>query len=196
MFTKLSFSLEGGDALILSGPNGSGKSTLLRLLAGLLQPIKGEIHWSDIGSCIGQNPLVHYCRTHYVGHTDAIKSVMTVWENIAFWSQLRTPEPDIMNALTQFGLERLANVQGQFLSAGQKQCVNLARILATPADLWLLDEPATSLDSGAVSLLRKVISKHRGKGGIIIASTHQDLNLPASQTLKLSEFTAEVPVCV
>ena len=196
VFTKLSFSLKGGGALVLRGPNGSGKSSLLRVMAGLLQPIEGEIRWSDTSETIEHDPNFHHCRTHYVGHADAIKPVMTVWENVAFWSRLRTSEPNIMRALSAFGIRDLANVPGQFLSAGQRQLVNLARILAAPADLWLLDEPASALDSDAVLFLCEIIAEHRKKGGIIITSTHQDLKLPDSKNLQLGEYAAEGPVYV
>ena len=193
VFAGLSFDLTHGDALILRGPNGSGKSSLLRLMAGLLQPLEGKIFWSDISGTIDQNPEDHHDRTHYVGHADAIKPVMSVWENIAFWSQLRTPEPNVMGALSAFGLKDLADVPGQFLSAGQKQRVNLARILAAPANLWLLDEPASVLDINATSFLIEAIASHREKGGIVITSTHQDLELAESQILRLDDFAAENP---
>ena len=193
VFTGLSFHLVNGDALILHGPNGSGKSSLLKLMAGLLEPTEGEIRWSDASSTINDDTDRHHDRTHYVGHADAIKPVMSVWENIAFWSQLRTPEPDVMGALSAFGLKDLADVPGQFLSAGQKQRVNLARILAAPANLWLLDEPASVLDINATSFLIEAIASHREKGGIVITSTHQDLELAESQILRLDDFAAENP---
>ena len=90
VFSNLSFVLESGGALVLRGPNGSGKSSLLRIMAGLLHPIKGYVRWSDINSSIHNDPALHYCRTHYIGHTQAIKPLMTVSENIAFWGKLRT----------------------------------------------------------------------------------------------------------
>ena len=191
VFAGLSFHLEAGDALVLHGQNGSGKSSLLRIVAGLLLPIEGEIRWSDANSTIEDEPDIHHNRTQYVGHADIIKPVMSVWENIAFWSQLRTPEPEVMGALSAFGLKHLAHVPGQFLSAGQKRRVNLARILAAPANLWLLDEPASALDIDATSLLVEAIANHRKKGGIVIVSTHQDLALSKCQTLLLDDFTVE-----
>ena len=191
VFANLSFGLTNGDALVLHGPNGSGKSSLLRLMAGLLQPLKGEILWSDINGAIYKNPEAHHDRTHYVGHATAVKPRITVQENIAFWSRLRTPKPDVMGALQAFGLEGLANLPGQVLSEGQKQRLKLARALATPADLWLLDEPATALDSDAIASLCNAIKKHRGNGGIVVAATHQDLHLENSKILHINNFSAE-----
>ena len=116
---------------------------------------------------------------------------MTVAENVTFWGKLRTPKPDIIRALTAFGLKDLENMPVQFLSAGQKQRVNLARIVAAPANLWLLDEPATSLDTDAIAFLSEIISAHRRNGGIVIVSTHHDLKLTNSATLHLDDFTGK-----
>ena len=80
---------------------------------------------------------------------------------------------------------------GQVLSEGQKQRLKLARVLVTPADLWLLDEPLTALDSYAITFLRNAIKKHRGSGGIVVAATHQDLNLKNSKILHINNFSAE-----
>ena len=191
VFSGLSFDLTNGDALILRGPNGSGKSSLLRLMAGLLQPLEGKILWSDINGTIDQNPEDHHDRTHYVGHATAVKPLITVQENVAFWSRLRTPDPDVMEALHAFGLKDLANLPGQVLSEGQKQRLKLARVLAAPADLWLLDEPATALDSYAITSLCNAIERHRGNGGIVAAATHHDLNLANSKILRINDFAAE-----
>ncbi len=188
VFIGLSFELRNGDALVIRGPNGSGKSSLLRLMAGLLQPVGGKIHWSDIEGPIDDNLEDHCNRTHYVGHANAFKPLITVQENIAFWSRLRTPDPDVMEALQTFDLKNLADSPVQFLSQGQMQRLKLARILAAPADLWLLDEPATALDSSGITSLCNAIETHRGKGGIIATATHQELNLDNSKILHINDF--------
>ncbi len=193
VFENLSFALEPGSALILQGPNGSGKSTLLRLMAGLIQPIEGQIRWSDSNASITDYPDLHYGRTHYVGHADAVKPVLTVTENVAFWTQLRTQQSDVAGAIDKLGIASLADVPGQFLSAGQKRRVNLARILAAPAHLWLLDEPSTALDVDAIAALCAAISQHRAAGGMVVAATHQDLTLTDHDTLNLSDYASEDP---
>ena len=151
VFANLSFALQPGNALVLRGPNGSGKSTLLRLMAGLIQPLEGRIQWSDSDAGITDDPDLHYGRTHYVGHADAVKPVLTVTENVAFWARLRSPQSDVAGAIDKLGIAPLADIPGQFLSAGQKRRVNLARILSAPADLWLLDEPFNALDADATA---------------------------------------------
>ena len=186
VFTGLSFAVEAGGALVLRGPNGSGKSSLLRMMAGLLRPYSGSVQWPD--GPIDEEPDLHHARLHYVGHADAVKPVLTVSENVAFWAALRTPQPTVAAALSTFGISGLADMPGRFLSAGQKRRVNLARILAAPATLWLLDEPATALDAGAIASLQAAIAQHRAGGGMIIASTHQDLGLADAEFLELGEF--------
>ena len=196
VFANLSFALQPGNALVLRGPNGSGKSTLLRLMAGLIQPLEGQIQWSDSDMGITDDPDLHYGRTHYVGHADAVKPVLTVTENVAFWARLRSPQSDVAGAIDKLGSASLADVPGQFLSAGQKRRVNLARILAVPANLWLLDEPATALDVDAIAALCDAIAEHRAAGGMVVASTHQNLALTDHAVLHLSDYITEDPALV
>lgn len=196
MFERLSFAVDSGSTLILRGPNGSGKSSLLRLMAGLLIPFEGTIRWTDAEGSIVEAPDNHHQRSHYVGHADAVNPDLSVTENIYFWAALRTPSPDVAGAMQALDIDDLADVPGRFLSAGQKRRVNLARILAAPADLWLLDEPTTSLDTDTVLSLRNAVAKHRAGGGIVVASTHQDLELANSAVLELDAVAKEKPACV
>lgn len=186
VFTNLTFEAEAGAALVLRGPNGSGKSTLLRLMAGLLKPWEGNLEWD--GENIFEDPERHNGRLHYVGHTNAVKPVLTVTENIAFWAHLRTQSADITGALEAFDIGYLADVPGRFLSAGQKRRVNLARIKASPANLWLLDEPTTALDAEAIADLEREIEVHRASGGMVIASTHSEIGLEDAKILDLGNF--------
>lgn len=186
VFTGLSFDVNAGEALILRGPNGSGKSTLLRLMAGLLKPDEGTVKWE--GEAIADEPELHNNRLHYVGHADAVKSVLTVRENVAFWAGLRSNQTQTQEALDAFGIGYLADVPGRFLSAGQKRRTNLARIKAAPAPLWLLDEPTTALDADAIRDLQQEIAAHRTSRGIVIASTHAEIGLEDAKVLDLSAF--------
>jgi len=187
VFYGLNFCVEAGDALVLSGPNGSGKTSLLRLMAGLLRPVAGNISWAD--GPIPDNPEEHNRRIHFVGHLDAIKPVLTVSENLGFWAGLRGSDEPLGTALDTFGIGHLAEVPGRYLSAGQRRRLNLARIVAAPSALWLLDEPTTALDSDAISKLAGAIKTHRSGGGMVITSTHTDLHLADERVLSLSKFT-------
>lgn len=187
VFDGLDFSLEDGGALVLVGPNGSGKSSLLRLMAGLLPPASGALRWD--GEETIEDPEAHGGRLHYVGHHDAVKPVLNVAENVSFWSTLRGGNGTVTDALDAFGIAHLADVPGRFLSAGQKRRVNLARILAAPAPLWLLDEPTTALDKQTIAALEGTIARHRETGGMVVISTHSDMQLNDFQLLDLAQFS-------
>jgi len=190
VFSGLDFSLSSGGALVLIGPNGSGKSSLLRLMTGLLAQASGTLSWDN--EAISEDPEAHGGRLHYVGHHDAVKPVLNVAENVTFWASLRVGKVDaqasVLAALDAFGIAHLADVPGRFLSAGQKRRVNLARILAAPAPLWLLDEPTTALDKETIAGLEAIIARHRENGGMVVISTHSDINLKTFDVLDLADF--------
>ena len=190
VFEGLDFTLKSGDALVLLGPNGSGKSSLLRIMAGLLKPGGGDLLW--YGYAVTDDPESHHARQHYVGHLDGLKAAMTVSENLSFWTGLRmgeAPPPGLIrNALDTFGLDHLADFPARMLSAGQKRRLSLARVLASPADLWLLDEPAVALDRESVATLEQAIARHRRRGGMVVVATHSEIALSRAWPLYLDRF--------
>jgi heme exporter protein A len=191
VFAGLQFALEAGDALVLRGPNGSGKSSLLRLLALLTPSRGGALRWQD-------QPLdrdAHRARLRFVGHADALKPALGVLENLLFIARLTDPtvaHAQCHEALERFDLGRLAAQPTRFLSAGQKRRLALARLVATPGELWLLDEPATALDAKAMQSLAAVMTAFRQRGGIIVLSTHGDLPLADARQLELTDFAPEM----
>ncbi len=188
VFAGLDFGLATGGALLLVGPNGSGKSSLLRLMAGLLRPALGQLMWA--GAPMGEDPEAHRARLRYVGHLDAVKPVLSVRENLAFWAALHgtaTPQ-DLARGLAAFALEDLAEVPGRVLSAGQRHRLALARLVAVPGHLWLLDEPTVGLDSAAQGRLAAAIAAHRAGGGLVVAATHMPMDMPEAATLELGPF--------
>lgn len=191
VFAGLDFTVAPGDALVLLGPNGSGKSSLLRIMAGLLRPTVGALLWGD--TPVLEDAEAHAARTHYVGHHDAVKPVLSVTENLRFWARLHEPAGEeaarrVETALDRFGLAHLRDVPGKMLSAGQKRRTNLARLLAAPSGLWLLDEPTTALDKASIKVLEATMAEHRAAGGMVVLSTHQDVDLPGARELHLDQF--------
>ncbi len=186
VFTGLDFTAAAGDALILTGPNGSGKSSLLRLMAGLLQPAAGMLRRD--GVAVDDDAESHRAALHYVSHQDAVKPVLSVTENLSFWAAVRDGPEQVGAALEAFGLSPLADTPARLLSAGQRRRLNLARVAASPATLWLLDEPATALDAASVAAMLTLIADHRARGGIAILSTHTDLGIDGAATLALDDF--------
>lgn len=190
VFQGLDFTLEPGGALILIGPNGAGKSSLLRLMAGLLRPYGGRLMWDDADALDDIDE--HGAKLHYVGHHDAVKPVLTANENIRFWAELRgSGAANVAAALDALDIQHLYDVPGRFLSAGQKRRVNLARIIAAPAPLWLLDEPTTALDKATIKRLEHAIQVHRDAGGMVVLSTHADVNMPGAKVLDVAQFAAK-----
>ena len=182
VFARLNFGLDPGDCLVLTGANGSGKSSLLRMMAGLLRPITGSM------AC-GDTPVdgSHGGRLAYIGHQDMIKPVLSAWENLRFLAALHGVCPQ-SSVLETFGLHKFADVPGRMLSAGQKRRVALSRLIAAPVPLWLLDEPTTALDRHSIAILEAVIDRHRSAGGMVVLSTHSDLNLADPLSLNLEHY--------
>ena len=186
VFSGLSFAVSEGEALVLTGPNGSGKTTLIRVVAGLLRPSAGELRLEagDAERSIGQ-----HC--HYVGHRGAVKSSMTVIENLEFWRSFlakdsidRLPGRDGA-ALDAFGLLELSQIPAGYLSDGQKRRLGLARLLLTRRRIWLLDEPYASLDAASQGILDAVIDRHLRGGGIAVIATHQPIDVASQRELQL-----------
>ncbi len=190
VFSGLTFAMDAGGMLLLVGPNGSGKSSLLRLMAGLSPPAHGVIRWQDTDTM--DDPEAHNGRLHYVGHHDAIKPVLTVAENLRFWAEMHGGSTDVdrrvSQALEGFGIPYLSDIPARYLSAGQSRRTSLARILSSPAPLWLLDEPTTALDRDAVAALEAAITEHRSAGGMAVISTHTPIKGDGAETLDLTPF--------
>jgi heme exporter protein A len=179
VFRDLSFTVSAGEALAIIGPNGAGKSSLLRLVAGLVQTAGGRLDLSggDPELSIGE-------QAHYLGHQDALKPPLTVRENLAFWTVFLgggSPKP----ALAAVGLERLAHLPANYLSAGQRRRLSLARLIAVERPIWLLDEPASALDAAAQAMLAELMRAHLSGGGLILAATHGPLALAGVSELRL-----------
>jgi heme exporter protein A len=174
----LSFTLKGGEALLVTGPNGAGKSTLLRVLASLLAPASGRL------SLDGAGVEAPGLAAHYLGHAEALKGALTARENLEFWSEMLTMgdfglSPD--EALARVAMSHAPDLPVSYLSAGQRRRVAIARLLVAPRPLWLLDEPATALDAASQTRLAALMKDHLASGGIIVAATHADLGLPARE---------------
>lgn len=185
VFSDLSFTLDAGRCLIITGPNGAGKSTLLRALAGLLPLAAGTV------SLIPASEETLAEQSHYVGHADALKSLLTATENLEFLGAMLGARRGGMAAgaaLAKFGLSHVAGLPVAYLSAGQRRRVTLARLLAANRPIWLLDEPFTALDRASQALMAQVMTAHLAQGGMIVAATHAELGLPG-QELRLGAPT-------
>jgi heme exporter protein A len=179
VFSSQNFTLGSGEFLQLTGPNGSGKSSLLRLLANLSEPSLGKITL-DGGS--PELPLGQ--QAHYIAHSDASKSALSVSENLIFWRDF-LGGGDLQQALESVNLSPLADYPVALLSAGQKRRLALARLALVPRVIWLLDEPSVGLDEASQKLLIALMSGHLKAGGLIAAATHVPLGVKPQKNLHL-----------
>ena len=190
LFRGLDLSLAPGTYVQLIGPNGSGKTSLLRILCRLLEPAEGEIRWDGANiRALGED---YFSAVTYLGHRPGVKDELSALENLTIANALNGVEVETesaFGALQQMGLAGRERLPARFLSEGQRRRVGLARLLICNTRLWLLDEVLTSLDKGAVGLVRSLIEEHLNRGGIAIVATHQELEWSAGVTKRLELTT-------
>ena len=154
LFEGLDLALGPGEALHLSGRNGSGKSSLIRLAAGLLPPDAGRVERGTLA--LADDAL-------------ALDRELPLRRALAFWGG------DVGPAMDAMGLAQLADIPVRLLSSGQRKRAALARVVASRAPLWLLDEPTNALDADGVARLDHAILTHLEGGGAVLAASHGPL---------------------
>lgn len=175
LFSDLSLRLEAGAACALTGANGTGKTSLLRAVAGLVALEAGEIAFGGVDAADARGAGLHL-----VGHQDGLKPARTAREELGFWSRWAGGGPtDAEGAAAALGLTGLLDLEVRRLSAGQRRRLALARLLAAPRPLWLLDEPLSPLDAGWRARFGEVMRAHLAGGGLILAAVHDPLPIPA-----------------
>ncbi len=187
LFSGLSFSLGAGELMQVQGENGSGKTSLLRTLCGFMQPAAGEICWR--GKNVHEIDEEYYAEMIYLGHLNAIKDELNALENLRISAGLAgcdIDETEALSALRRMGLRRREHLPVKVLSQGQRRRVALSRLLVGNAHLWILDEPLTALDVGAVGLMQELIGEHLSNGGMAIFTTHQPLQVAGVETRHLT----------
>jgi heme exporter protein A len=190
IFVNISFYLTTGGALVLTGPNGTGKSTLLRVVAGLLGRDSGRLTFVDDK---GRSDRLPREASHYLGHRNAMKSELTVAENLVFWREFLGDSDggeglSIEAAADAVGLSAILHLPFGYLSAGQQRRMAFAKLLVAYRPVWILDEPTAALDSSAAVVVADLISAHRRNGGIVLAATHQPLGLAGVQEMRMTGF--------
>jgi len=154
LFEGLDLALHPGDAVHVAGPNGSGKSSLIRLAAGLLRAERGHVERSRL--VMADDAL-------------ALDRELPLRRALDFWGG------DVEQAMEALGLSYLEHVRVRLLSSGQQKRATLARVAASGAPLWLLDEPLNALDAEGSERLAQIIDNHLASGGAVLAASHQPL---------------------
>lgn len=161
LFEGLDLTLAPGEALLVRGPNGSGKSSLLRLAAGLLTAEHGKVERAPLA--LADEHL-------------ALDRELPLGRALAFWGS---------DALETLGIAHLRDVPVRLLSSGQRKRAALARVAASRAPLWLLDEPLNALDGDGADRLEKLVASHLAEGGAVLAASHQPI-AGIARTLELA----------
>lgn len=181
LFRQLSFRVDAGTALRIGGPNGAGKTSLLRIVAGLSPAEEGSIAWR--GRTLAEHGDDFARQLVYIGHSNALKGHLSAQENIRLnlaVQGIEVSDDQTRVALDTEGLSIAADIPVQWLSAGQRRRVALTRLAFSAARaLWILDEPFTSLDVEALDRLSVRIAQHLVSGGVVVYTTHQDVELDA-----------------
>lgn len=175
LFEGLKLNLAAGQAAALVGRNGAGKTSLLRAIAGLVELEGGRIGFGELEPAEARAQHVHF-----VGHQDGLKTGRTAREELVFWSRwLGAGEAEALDAAEALELTPLLDLEVRRLSAGQRRRLALARLLAAPRALWLLDEPMSPLDAGWRARFGELMARHLADGGLIVAAVHDPLPVPA-----------------
>lgn len=173
LFQGLDLALAPGEALVVAGPNGAGKSSLLRIGAGLLRPAGGTVRRGRVA--LADEALA----------LDARRPLASA---LGYWAALDGGEAAgerTAEAMAAMGLAELTDVPVRMLSTGQRRRAGLARVIASGAALWLLDEPANGLDAANVQRLAAAVAAHRAAGGAVLAAAHGALPFPGARGLEL-----------
>ncbi|RRI02724.1 heme ABC exporter ATP-binding protein CcmA [Mesorhizobium tamadayense] len=182
VFSGIGFALEKGEALVVTGPNGAGKSTLLRVIAGLLPVAAGKIRVEGSGEDFSSIASA----SHYLGHLNAMKTALSVEENLAFWRAFQgEPALSVEEALETVGLGGLGHLPFGYLSTGQRRRASIAKLLTSRRPVWLLDEPTAGLDKASEERFAGLMRGHLEGGGIVVAATHLPLGLRGAKGLAL-----------
>jgi len=194
LFKGMNFNLARGQLLLVQGGNGQGKTSLLRLLTGLSRPEEGEVRWC--GESIRRVSEIYHGEMCYLGHANGVKDDLNPVENLRFADGLQGRAFDQTRAvatLERLGLSRCLDLPCRVLSFGQRRRVALSALLLAGATLWILDEPLTGLDVHAVALMEGLIRDHLTAGGMVVATTHQALNLEGVTVQRLLVGNVAIP---
>lgn len=186
LFSNIDLRVYPGELILISGKNGSGKTSLLKIICGLLKPSAGKVFYQ--GQDIHKDLASFYANLLYIGHQPTLKIGLTVQENLAYLANLHGLELNtskLRQLIDAVGLNQHADEVVEHLSAGQQRRLNLSRLLYTQADVWVLDEPYTALDSHGIELVEECITIHREHGGRVVMSSHQVVNVDVTQTIQM-----------
>jgi len=177
LFKNLNFKINNKELLVIKGANGSGKTTLLKILSGLLKPISGSIIINKKNINILKDEYFKYFE--YIGHENAIKTALTVRENLNFYLKIKRnlTTKNFEKAIKIFNLKDLLDIKVENLSSGEKRRVSLSRLILSNSKIWFLDEPTNGLDKINTVNFFKILKQHLQLNGLAIVASHDDIKI-------------------
>ena len=177
LFKNLNFKINNKELLVIKGANGSGKTTLLKILSGLLKPISGSIIINKKNINILKDEYFKYFE--YIGHENAIKTALTVRENLNFYLKIKRnlATKNFEKAIKIFNLKDLLDIKVENLSSGEKRRVALSRLILSNSKIWFLDEPTNGLDKINTVNFFKILKQHLQLNGLAIVASHDDVKI-------------------
>lgn len=178
LFDGFSLTVSAGEAVALVGANGAGKTSLLRAIAGFLRPDAGSIGFEGEDGPI-EADLARGLHLHLLGHHDGLKTSRLAREELDFQARWTGGSLEgARQAARELDIVRLLDLEVRKLSAGQRRRLALARLVASPRALWLLDEPMAPLDAGQRARFGEIMARHVAGGGLVVAAVHDPLPIP------------------
>ena len=177
LFKNLNFKLNNKELLVIKGANGSGKTTLLKILSGLLNPISGSIIVNKKNINLSKDE--YFKQFEYIGHENAIKSALTVRENLSFYLKIKKSldKKNFEKAIEIFNLKNLLDIKIENLSSGEKRRVSLSRLILSNSKIWFLDEPTNGLDKKNTLIFFKILKHHLNSNGSAIIASHDEIKI-------------------
>lgn len=170
LFRGLSAAVAAGETLTVTGANGAGKSTLLKIIAGLVRPEAGTVHFAGgVSGGAPQNRL----QFGYVSPDVNMYAELSGCENIDFFARLRgLPPGQGPDLLERVGLRTRGKDLVSAYSSGMRQRLKLAVSLLGAPPLLVWDEPTLALDARGAERVEQILEAHRAGGGLAVVATN------------------------
>ena len=177
LFKNLNFKLNNKELFVIKGANGSGKTTLLKILTGLIRPISGSIIINKKKINISKDEYFKYFE--YIGHENAIKSALTVRENLNFYLKIKKnlTKKNFDKAIKVFNLKNLLDIKIENLSSGEKRRVSLSKLILSNSKIWFLDEPTNGLDKVNTKNFYNILKQQLHLNGLAIIASHENMKI-------------------
>ena len=186
IFENINLSLTPGNITILKGKNGSGKTTLLKTILNIIEPSYGSIYWK--GKLLKKNLYDFYNHVTYIADTTSSLEKLTIKDNISIWKKFfisKINDAQIETALKTLKLDNYLNKKVGELSFGERKKLEFLRLVIESKNVWILDEPLSSLDEDSVELIKQTFEDHVAKEGSIIFSSHQNPGIYVTEEIHL-----------